>query len=76
MSHGAQKPVAVIQNLLQRSVRPGDTVLDCFAGTGPIFPAAHTYKCKAVGLELNPEYFALSAKRLKEVKENDNLGLF
>ena len=76
MSHGAQKPIAVIQNLLQRSVRPGDTVLDCFAGTGPIFPAAHTYKCKAIGLELNPEYFALSAKRLKEVKENDNLGLF
>ena len=35
MLHGAQKPVVVYQNLLQRSVRAGDKVLDPFAGTGP-----------------------------------------
>lgn len=72
MTHGAQKPVAVFQNLLQRSVRPGDTVLDCFAGTGPVFPAAHTFQCAAVGLELNQEYFAISMKRLQALKQADN----
>ena len=75
MSHGAQKPIALYQNLLQRSVRPGDKVIDTFAGTGPIFPAAHTYQCEATGLEQNPEYYAFCLRRLETVKQNDQLGL-
>jgi DNA modification methylase/ParB-like chromosome segregation protein Spo0J len=67
-SHGAQKPVELYQNLLSRSVRPGDSVLDSFAGTGTIFPAAHLHKVYATGIELNPEYYAISANRLKECK--------
>lgn len=76
MTHGAQKPVSLYQNLLQRSVRPGDSVLDCFAGTGTIFPAAHAMHCEATGLELNPEYYAMCLKRLKDLKAQDELGLF
>lgn len=76
MSHGAQKPVELYQNLLQRSVRPGDKVIDTFAGTGPIFPAAHTYQCSAVGLEQSPEYYAMALKRLEEVKRNEQPMLF
>jgi len=76
LSHGAQKPVAVFQNLLQRSVRPGDRVFDGFAGTGPIFPAAHGFKCVAVGCELTPEYYALSLKRLQAMKEMETPDFF
>jgi len=65
MSHGAQKPVALYLDLLKRSVRPGDTVLDSFAGSGTIFPAAHQFKVKAVGVEMNPEYYALGLNRIK-----------
>jgi len=75
MTHGAQKPVSLYQNLLQRSVRPGDSVLDCFAGTGTIFPAAHGMQCEATGLELNPEYYAMCLKRLQDVKLQDQLSL-
>lgn len=75
MSHGAQKPVAVYQNLLQRSVRPGDVVLDSFAGTGTIFPAAHSFQCEAIGLERNPEYFALCVQRLEKLSSDDEIGL-
>lgn len=76
MSHGAQKPVAVYQNLLQRSVKPGDKVLDCFGGTGPLFPAAHGFKCEATVLEQNPEYYALCVKRLEQLKLMDEPALF
>lgn len=65
LTHGAQKPVALYADLLKRSVKPGDVVLDAFAGSGTIFPAAHQFKCKAVGLEMNPEYFAISLTRMK-----------
>lgn len=76
MSHGAQKPVALYQNLLQRSVRPGDEVLDSFGGTCPIFEAAHTYQCKAVALEANPEYFAMGLRRLQALQQSEQPALF
>lgn len=68
MSHGAQKPIAVYQNLLQRSVKPGDTVVDFFAGSGTIFPAAHTFQCIALGSELEPEYYGMGVKRIDALK--------
>lgn len=67
-SHGAQKPVALYQNLLQRSVRAGNRVLDSFAGSGTIFEAAHGFKCTAVGVELNKEYYGMCLKRLQALK--------
>lgn len=66
-THGAQKPVALYDNLLLRSVRPGDVILDSFAGSGTIFPAATGRKCKAVGLEMKPEYYAMCITRLREL---------
>lgn len=76
MTHGAQKPVELFEQLLLRSVRPGDEVLDSFAGSGPIVPACHKYKCKAVALEMNPEYFAMILKRMQtlEAPEVVNAG--
>jgi site-specific DNA-methyltransferase (adenine-specific) len=64
-SHGAQKPVALFENLLKRSVRPGDVILDSFAGSGTIFPAANNLKCKAIGLEISSEYYGICLERLK-----------
>jgi DNA modification methylase len=61
--HGAQKPVALFMDLLKRSVRPGDTVLDCFAGSGTILEAAHRMKVTATALEMNPEYYGMCLTR-------------
>lgn len=71
LTHGAQKPVALFKNLLQRSVIPGDTILDCFAGTGTVIPAAHAFKCKAIVLEQEQEYFALCVERIKQLEVKD-----
>ncbi len=64
LAHGANKPIELYVDLLKRSTRPGDTVLDAFAGTGTIFPAAHACKLYATGLELSTEYYGISVKRL------------
>lgn len=64
LTHGANKPIELYVDLLKRSTRPGDTVLDAFAGSGTIFPAAHQCKLYATGLELNAEYYGISVKRL------------
>jgi len=69
LGHGANKPVELFVDLLKRSTRPGDTVLDAFAGTGTIFPAAHQCKLYATGLELSPEYYGISVLRLNALDD-------
>lgn len=68
LGHAAQKPVDLFVDILARSVRPGDTVLDPFCGTGPIFPAAHKLKCAAIGIELDTGAYAIAAKRIEGLK--------
>lgn len=67
LGHGAQKPVELYTNLLTRSVRPGDSALDCFGGTGTIIPACHALKCKATYIEQDSNCYGLAVKRLKEL---------
>lgn len=67
MTHGAQKPVELFQNLLQRSVKAGDNVLDTFGGTGTLIPAAHNLLCKATVCELSEEYYGLCLKRIRDL---------
>ena len=69
LGHAAQKPVELFANLLERSVSPGDTVCDPFCGTGPIFPAAHQLKCRAIGCEKDPGFLTIAAERLVQLKE-------
>jgi len=66
--HPAGKPIELYSELLKRSTLPGDHVLDLFAGSGPIFPAAEEQKVFATGIELNPKYHAMCVERLEELK--------
>ena len=73
IGHGANKPIELFVDLLRRSTRPGDTILDAFAGTGTIFPAAHSLKLYATGLELNTEYYGICVQRLNKLDEQVEL---
>lgn len=66
--HGAAKPVEAYVDLLRRSCRPGDHVLDCFAGSGTILSAAHELKLRSTAVELNPAYYGMCLKRLEGLK--------
>lgn len=71
LQHGAQKPVALYVDLLRRSVKPGDVILDSFGGSGTLLPAAHQFQCKAIVLEMNPEYYGICVKRAADLKDVD-----
>lgn len=64
--HAAEKPVELYVNLLNRSCHPGEHVLDPFAGSGTIFPAANRLDLKATAFNLDPHDFALAQTRLEE----------
>jgi site-specific DNA-methyltransferase (adenine-specific) len=66
-SHGAQKSVAVFQNLLQRSCSPGDHILDPCAGTGTVVLAGHNLKCRVTAVEQAADYFGVMVKRVQSL---------
>jgi len=75
LGHAAQKPVALFKDFLSRSVNAGDTVLDPFCGSGPVFPAAHELRCKATGIELDQASYGIAVKRIEALKKDPLLGI-
>lgn len=68
LGHAAQKPVALYKELLSRSVMPGDSVLDPFMGSGPIFPAAHALKARATGIEQDQASYGIAVNRIEQLR--------
>lgn len=64
--HPTQKPEAIIRPLLQYSVPPGGTVLDCFAGSGTTLVVAREFGLRAVGIEGKEEYCRKIVERLSQ----------
>ena len=66
VGHPAQKPIALLVDLLRRSARPGDRVLDPFMGSGSTVLACQELKLACTGIELDEAAYGIAAKRLKE----------
>lgn len=64
--HPDQKPVDLYVDLLRRSSRPGEFVVDPFAGSGTIFVAANKLQLSATGIEQEETSYAIATERLKE----------
>lgn len=62
--HYATMPVALASLCVLAGTRPGDLVLDPFAGSGTTGVAAVTNGRSFIGLDLNPAYTALARRRL------------
>jgi DNA modification methylase len=54
--HAAQKPVALLEELLSLSFFPGEKVLDVCAGSGSIFRAAKATGMVVTGIELDAKH--------------------
>ena len=62
--HPTQKPLEAILPLIETFSKPGDIVLDPFAGSGTTLVAARQLGRRAVGIELDPEYYRTARNRL------------
>lgn len=67
-AHFATFPVELIKPMILAGSRPGDIVLDPFAGTATVGVAALQYGRRFIGIELNPNYIALARKRLAGIQ--------
>ena len=62
--HPAPYPLALVERLIRMFSFVGDTVLDPFMGTGTTNVAAAKWGRNSIGVEVDPHYFEMSAKRI------------
>lgn len=66
LAHPNEKPVALLEQLIEATTVPGALILDPFAGSGSTLVAA-TKKCRQyVGIEIDEQYSKLTAARAAE----------
>ncbi len=66
--HPTQKPVALYQYLIKTYTNDGDTVLDITMGSGTTGVACVQTGRNFIGIEIDPTYFAIAEKRIKEAQ--------
>jgi site-specific DNA-methyltransferase (adenine-specific) len=64
--HPTQKPVRLMQALIELITKPGQIVIDPFAGSGSTLVAARNLGRRFIGYELDKKYFNACKNRLDE----------
>ena len=64
-AHFATFPEELPRLCIKAGSKPGDTVLDPFAGSGTTIKVARNLGRHGIGVELNPEYLKLAEQRIK-----------
>ena len=70
--HPTQKPISLIEKLVNISSNPGDIILDPFMGSGTTAVAALMNGRKFTGCDIDPQFVELARLRVQEVKERLN----
>ena len=68
--HPAPYPEELATRLIRMFSFVGDTVLDPFMGTGTTTVAAAKWGRNSIGIELDPEYFTMSERRIRKAVDN------
>ena len=64
-AHFAVMPPDLVEPCIKAGTKMGDLVLDPFSGAGTVGVVATRLKRSYVGIELNPEYAAMSRRRIE-----------
>jgi site-specific DNA-methyltransferase (adenine-specific) len=73
--HITPKPVPMFENIIQHSSKPGDTVLDCFLGSGTTAIACINTGRNFIGIENDASIYAAAVKRIEEHKAQIRMEL-
>lgn len=69
--HPTQKPIALLEKLIELTTQKGDVILDPFGGSGSLAIASYNLNRNSISYEIDQEYFEAATNRIK-----DTLGLF
>lgn len=75
LGYPTQKPMKLLERILEISSRPNDIVLDAFCGCGTAIVAAQNLGRQWIGIDISPTSCRVMAKRLRDVcrlREDEN----
>lgn len=78
LGYPTQKPLALLERIIQSSSNENDIVLDAFCGCGTALVAAQTLNRQWIGIDISPTACRVMAKRLRDVcklREDDKYWL-
>lgn len=64
--HPTQKPVALMEWIIDRWTQPGDLILDPYMGSGPIPRACKNLGRRCIAIEIEERYCEIAARRLQQ----------
>ncbi|WYW08035.1 site-specific DNA-methyltransferase [Fusobacterium nucleatum] len=67
--HETQKPLKLIEILIELVTLEGQVILDPFVGSGTVCVAAKKLNRQYLGIEINPEYVRIANERLDKIKK-------
>ena len=70
VEHPTQKPLELIERIVETSSKPGMTVLDPFLGSGTTCVACKKLGRNYIGIEKEPAYITIAEKRLEKVNNH------
>lgn len=74
--HPTQKPLKLMQALIELTTLENQVVLDPFCGSGTTLLAAEMLQRKYIGMELNKSYYDIAKDRLQKYKSLNECDLF
>lgn len=72
--HDSEKPVSLMELLIENSSNEGEVVLEPFLGSGTTAIACKKQKRRCIGIEIDEKYFKIACERIK--KEQQQITLF
>ena len=67
-NHPTEKPVSLATHFISLHTKQGDFVIDPFMGSGTTGVACVQTGRKFIGIEIDPKYFEMAVKRIKEAQ--------
>ena len=72
--HSCEKPVALLELLIEESVEEKSIVIDPFMGSGSTGVAAVSLNRNFIGMELDEDYFKIAKERIKKADRSTLVG--
>lgn len=66
--HPTEKPLSLINHLIEVHTNPDDLVLDCFMGSGTTGVSCKGLNRNFIGIEQDERYFNMAKKRIKNIQ--------
>lgn len=74
--HPTEKPVQLMQILIENSTNTGDTVLDPFMGSGSTGVACVNTGRNFIGIELDEQYFNIAQDRINSANQTGQISIW